>query len=90
MDEMLEAIRPEFDLNTEDPPTLEAEEFFRLLKALEKLLHKHTKVTVLSFVTRLMVINSKLFFSSNCYNELLKSIGDVLLNPNKLSKGILH
>jgi hypothetical protein len=89
-DEMLEAIRPEFDLNTEDPPTLEAEEFFRLLKASEEPLHEHTKVTMLSFVTRLMVINSKFFFSSNCYNELLKSIGDVHLNPNKLSKDMLH
>jgi hypothetical protein len=28
MDEMLEAIRPEFDLDTEDPPTSEVEEFF--------------------------------------------------------------
>jgi hypothetical protein len=28
MDEMLEAIWPEFDLDTEDPPTLEVEEFF--------------------------------------------------------------
>jgi hypothetical protein len=27
MDEMLEAIRPEFDLDTEDPPTSEVEEF---------------------------------------------------------------
>jgi hypothetical protein len=33
MDEMLEAIRPEFDLDTKDPPTPEVEEFFRLLKA---------------------------------------------------------
>jgi hypothetical protein len=32
MDEMLEAIRPEFDLDTEDPPMMEVEEFFRLLK----------------------------------------------------------
>jgi hypothetical protein len=31
MDEMLEAIWPEFDLDTEDPATLEVEEFFRLL-----------------------------------------------------------
>jgi hypothetical protein len=28
MDEMLEAIRLEFDLDTEDPPTLEVKEFF--------------------------------------------------------------
>jgi hypothetical protein len=72
IDEMLEAIRLEFDLDTKDPPTPEVEEFFRLLKASEELLHEHTKVTVLAFVTRLMAIKSKFFFSNNCYNELLK------------------
>jgi hypothetical protein len=36
MDEMLEIMRPEFDLDTEDPPTSEVEEFFRLLKASEE------------------------------------------------------
>jgi hypothetical protein len=90
MDEMLEAIRPEFDLDTEDPPTPEVEELFRLLKALEESLHEHTKVTLLTFVTRLMDIKSKFFFSNNCYNELLKLIGDVLPNPKKLPKDMYH
>jgi hypothetical protein len=90
MDEMLEAIQPEFDLDTEDPPTPEFEEFFRLLKASEELLHEHTKVTMLTFVTRLMAIKFKLFFSNNCYNELLKLIRDVLPNPNKLPKDMYH
>jgi hypothetical protein len=90
MDEMLEAIRPEFNLDTEDPPTSEVEEFFRLLKALEELLHEHTKMTLLAFVTWLMAIKSKFFFCNNCYNELLKLIWDVLLNPNKLPKNMYH
>jgi hypothetical protein len=90
MDEMLEAIQPEFNLDTEDSPTSEVEEFFRLQKASEELLHEHTKVTVLAFVTWLMVITSKFFFSNNCSNELLKLIGDVLLNPNKLPKDMYH
>jgi hypothetical protein len=90
MDKMLEAIRPEFDLDTEDPPMPEVEEFFRLLKASEELLHELTKVTVLAFVIRLMAIKSKFFFSNNCYNKLLKLIGDVLLNPNKLPKDMYH
>jgi hypothetical protein len=89
MDEMVEAIRPKFDLDNKDLPTLEVEEFFRLLKASEEPLHKHMKVTVLAFVTRLIAIKSK-FFSNNCYNELLKLIGHVLPNPNKLSKGMYH
>jgi hypothetical protein len=86
MDEMLEAILPKFDLDTEDPPTSKVEEFFRLLKASEELLHEHTKVTVLAFVTRLKAIKSKLFFFNNYYNELLKLIGVVFSNPNKLPK----
>jgi hypothetical protein len=90
MDGMLEAMRPEFDLDTKDPPTPEVDEFFRLLKASEEPLHEHTKVIVLTFVTRLMTIKSKFFFFNNCYNELLKLIGDVLLNPNKLPKDTYH
>jgi hypothetical protein len=90
MEEMFEAIRPEFDLNTEDPPTSEVDEFFRLLKTSEEPLHKHMKVTLLAFVTRLMAIKSKFFFSNNYYNELLKLIGDVLPNPNKLPKDMYH
>jgi hypothetical protein len=90
MDEMLEAIRPEFNLDTKDPPTPEVEEFFRLLKALEKPLHEHTKVTLLSFVIQLMAIKSKFFFFNNCYNDLLKLIGDVLPNTNKLPKDMYH
>jgi hypothetical protein len=90
MDEMLEAIWPKFDLDTEDPPTLEVEEFFRPLKASDEPLHKHTEVTVLAFVTWLMAIKFKFFFFNNCYNELLKLIGDVLSYPNKLPKDMYH
>jgi hypothetical protein len=90
MDEMLEAIRPEFDLDTEDPPMPEVDEFFRLLKALDELLHGHMKVTVLAFVTQLMAIKSKFFFSNNCYNELLKLFEDVLPNTNKVPKAMYH
>jgi hypothetical protein len=78
------------DMNSEDPPTLEVEEFFRLLKASDELLHVHTNVIVLAFVTRLMALKSRFFFSNNCYNELLKLIADVLLNPNKLPKDMYH
>jgi hypothetical protein len=69
---------------------MEVDEFFRLLEALEEPLHEHTKVTKLTFVTQLTAIKSKFFFLNNCYNELLKLIGDVLLNPNKLPKGMYH
>jgi hypothetical protein len=90
MDEMLEAIWPEFDLDTKDPPMPELEEFFRLPKASEELLHGHTKVTMLTFVTWLMTLKSRFFFSNNCYKELLKLFGDVLLDPNKLPKEMYY
>jgi hypothetical protein len=41
-------------------------------------------------VTRLIAIKCKFFFSNNCYNEILKLFGDVLLKPNKLSKDMYH
>jgi hypothetical protein len=90
MDEMLEAIRPEFDLDTEDPPRPEVEDFFRFMKASEELLHEHMKVMVLAFANRLMAIESKFFFSNNYYNELLKLIGDVIPNPHKPPKDRYH
>jgi hypothetical protein len=37
-----------------------------------------------------MAIKSKFFFSNNCYNDLLKLIGVVLPNPNRLSKDMHH
>jgi hypothetical protein len=43
-------------------------------------------VSVLDFVTRFMVIKSKLAFSNNCYKELLNLISDVLPNNHKMSK----
>jgi hypothetical protein len=48
MHEMLEAMQVEA---IEDPPTTEAEAFFKLLKASEEPLHEHTKVTLLTFIT---------------------------------------
>jgi hypothetical protein len=90
MDKMFEVIWPEFDLDIEDPSTSKFDEFFKLMKASDESLHEHMKVTVLAFVTRLMAIKFKFFFSNNCYNEILKLIGDVLPNANKLSKDMYH
>jgi hypothetical protein len=83
MDEMVEAIQAEV---TEDPPTAEVEAFFKLLKASEELLHEHTEVILLAFITRLMAIKSKYFFSNNYYNDLVKLISDILSKPHKVPK----
>jgi hypothetical protein len=47
-------------------------------------------VSILAFVTPLMAIKSKYFFSNICYNEILKLLGDVLPKPNKLPKDMYH
>jgi hypothetical protein len=85
MDEMLEAIQVKV---TKDPPTTEIEAFFKLLKASEEPLYEHTEVTLLTFITRLVGIKSKYFFSNNCYNDLLKLISDIFLKPHKVPKDI--
>jgi hypothetical protein len=83
MDEMLEVVQAEV---TEDPPTAKVEAFFKLIKALEEPFDEHTEVTLLAFITRLMVIKFKYFFSNNYYNDLVKLINDILLKPHKVPK----
>jgi hypothetical protein len=91
MHEMLDSLRPELNLSSEDPATPEVSKFFQLLKDSEEPLHEHTNVSILAFVTRLMAIKSEyFFFSNNCYNEILKLLGDVLPKPNKLPKDMYH
>jgi hypothetical protein len=83
MDEMLETIQAEV---TEDPSTAEVEAFFKLLKASEDPLRDHTEVTPLNFITRMIAIKSKYFFSNNCYNDLMKLINNILPKPHKVPK----
>jgi hypothetical protein len=83
MDEMLEAIQAEV---TEDPSTVKVEAFLKLLKASKNLLHEHTEVNLLTFITQMMVIKSNYLFSNNCYNDLLKLISDILLKSYKVPK----
>jgi hypothetical protein len=86
IDEMLDAIRPELETNPEDPPTPEVQKFFDMLRVLEELLHEHTTLSVLAFVTRLTSIKSKFSFSNKCYKELLSLFSDVLSSNHKMSK----
>jgi hypothetical protein len=43
-------------------------------------------VTLLAFVTRLMAIKSKYFFSNNFNNDLMKLISDILPETHKVPK----
>jgi hypothetical protein len=85
MDQMLEAIQAEV---IEDPHTTEVEAFFKLHNALEDPLHEYIEVTLLEFISRMMVIKFKYFFSNNCYNNLVKLINDILLKPHKVPKSM--
>jgi hypothetical protein len=59
MHEMLDSLRPELNLSFEDPATQEVSRFFKLLKDSEESLHEHIDVSILAFVTQLMVIKSR-------------------------------
>jgi hypothetical protein len=89
MDEILDAIRPELEVNCEDPPTPEVEKFFDMLKASEESLHEQTIVSVLAFITRITSIKSKFAFSNKCYKELLRLFSDVLPSNHKMLKDML-
>jgi hypothetical protein len=83
---MLDAIQPELEINSENPPTPEVQKFFDMLRASKESLHKHMTVNILAFVTHLMAIKSKFTLSNKCYNELLSLINDVLPNNHKIPK----
>jgi hypothetical protein len=56
MDEMLDAIRPELETNSDGPPTLDVQKFFDILRALEEPLHEYMIVSILAFVSCLMAV----------------------------------
>jgi hypothetical protein len=85
MDEMHEDIQTEI---LKDPPTVEAEAFFKLLKASKEPLHEQIEVTLLSFITRLMTIKCKYFLANNFYNNHVKLIRDILSKHHKELKGM--
>jgi hypothetical protein len=84
MHEMLDAIWLELETNPEDPPTPKVQKFFDILRDSKESLHEHMTVSVLTFVTRLVVIKSKFVFSNNCYKEILNMISDFLPNNHKM------
>jgi hypothetical protein len=47
-------------------------------------------VTLLAFITHLVAIKSKYLFYNNCYNDLLKLIGDILLKPHKVPRDMFQ
>jgi hypothetical protein len=86
MDEMLDVIQSELETNSENSPALEVQKFFEMLRASEESLHEHTTVSILTFMTRLTIIESKFTFSNKCYKELLSLISDVLPSNHMMPK----
>jgi hypothetical protein len=71
MDKMLNAMWPEFELESEDLPTLGVQKFLDLYKSLNESLHQYRTVKILAFLSQLISINSKFAFSNNCKLEKL-------------------
>jgi hypothetical protein len=62
MHEMLDSLRHRVKPKAQGSSHIRGFEIFKLLKDSEESLHEHTDVSILAFVTRLMVIKSKYFF----------------------------
>jgi hypothetical protein len=62
----------------------------RLLRILLQWRLRHSscfsKLRKSRFITQLMAIMSKYFFSNNCYNDLMKPISDILLKQYNVPK----
>jgi hypothetical protein len=89
MDDMIADIGMESDLgSTDQHPPLEMQNFYRLLIASNEKVHDGTELTVLQVVMRLMGKKSKYNFSSQCYNDIVKFINDVILVKHNMSKDL--
>ncbi|WVZ93491.1 hypothetical protein U9M48_039466 [Paspalum notatum var. saurae] len=78
----------EFDLEKENHPPPEVQEFYRLLEAGDEKLHDHTKKTVLDMVSRLMTIKSKHNISNSCFNDITELVSEVIPSDHKLLKNL--
>jgi hypothetical protein len=87
MDDMVSNIGRGYDLESEDPP-LEVQNFYRLLDALEEKVYDGTDMTVLQVVTRLMGFKSKYCISTQCYNDIVRFIIDLIPAKKNMPKDL--
>jgi hypothetical protein len=79
MDDMIADIGMEYDLGSGDQqPPSEVQNFYRLLTASKEKVHDGTKMIVLLVMTCLMGMKSKYNFSSQCYNDIVKFVIDLI------------
>jgi hypothetical protein len=72
---------------SEDPP-LEVQNSYRLIAASEEKVHDVTDMTMLQAVTRLMGFKSKYNFSNQCYNNIMKSVIDLIPAKHNMLKDL--
>jgi hypothetical protein len=87
MDDMVADIGRGYDLESEDP-SLEVQNFYKLLATSEEKVHDGTDVTVLQAVTHLMAFKSKYSFSNQCYNDIVKLIIDLIPVKHNMPKDL--
>jgi hypothetical protein len=72
---------------SEDPP-LEVQNSYRLIAASEEKVHDITDMIVLQAVTHLMGFKSKYNFSNQCYNNIVKSVIDLIPAKHNMLKDL--
>jgi hypothetical protein len=87
MDDKVADIGRGYDLEFEDPPP-DAQNFYRLLAALEEKVHNGTDVIVLQAVTCLMGFKSTYRFLNQCYSDIIKLIIDLIPMKHNMSKDL--
>jgi len=75
----------DMDVDEEEPPNQNAQEFFEMLKAAEEPLFDGCRThSPLSAVCRLLNIKSESNMSDNCYNQILLFLKELLPEDAKL------
>jgi hypothetical protein len=89
MDEMVTDIGREYEVwSGEQGQPPKVQNFYMLLTAADEKVHNGTDVTVLHVVTRPMTMKSKYIFSNQCYNDIVKSIIDLIPMKHNMPKDL--
>jgi hypothetical protein len=89
MDDIIADIGMEDDLGYGDQhPSLEVQNFYKLLTASKEKVHDDIDLTVLQAVMCLMGMKLKYNFSNQCYNDIVKLIIDLIPAKCNMSKDL--
>jgi hypothetical protein len=89
MDDLIADIGMEYDLGSGDQhPPPEVQNFYRLLTTSDEKVHDGTELTVLQAMTRLMGMKSKYNFSTQCHNDIMELIIDLIPVKHNMPKDL--